>query len=256
MLKSHLDAIEDVLVAQSNIASNAGHPNLRGGPREWFVREFLENHIPSIFEVGQGELINSRSIPSPKPGVYRPQVDVLIYRRDFPKIPYGGGNSAYLFEGVPATIEVKTDLKKPDFINACMKSVVHKKLKYTHPGVEGVVYDPGFSRDVVSYIVAFKGPKNISTIAKWFPKICHDIDESPERLIDMVVVLGKGVIWRILSLQGIRDIKYDIGENYWAYVPQRNGNLFLLYIHMLSWMTHNRVRDYADGVVLSPISVI
>ncbi len=31
MIVSHLNAIEKVLIAQSEIAKNAGHPNLRGG---------------------------------------------------------------------------------------------------------------------------------------------------------------------------------------------------------------------------------
>jgi|GEM_PF-5114118 len=35
MLQAHLKAIEKLLVAQSQIAKNAGHPNLRGGPREY-----------------------------------------------------------------------------------------------------------------------------------------------------------------------------------------------------------------------------
>ena len=54
MIVSHLNAIEKVLIAQSEIAQNAGHPNLRGGPREWFIQEYLENHLPTILEMGQG----------------------------------------------------------------------------------------------------------------------------------------------------------------------------------------------------------
>ena len=45
MLENHTNAIEKVLLAQSLAARNAGHPNLRGGPREWFIRDFLENHL-------------------------------------------------------------------------------------------------------------------------------------------------------------------------------------------------------------------
>lgn len=47
MLISHLNAFEQILIAQSSDAQNAGHPNIRGGPREWFIRDFLENHLPS-----------------------------------------------------------------------------------------------------------------------------------------------------------------------------------------------------------------
>jgi len=63
MLESHINAIENVLLAQSIAAKNAGHPNLRGGPREWFIRDFLQSHLPSTLEIGQGEIIQFNSKP-------------------------------------------------------------------------------------------------------------------------------------------------------------------------------------------------
>jgi len=56
LLISHLNKIEEVLGARSMVAKNAGHPNLRGGPREWFIREFLEGYLPSSFRIGQGDI--------------------------------------------------------------------------------------------------------------------------------------------------------------------------------------------------------
>jgi Domain of unknown function (DUF6602) len=112
MLASHLNAIEKVLIAQSHVAANAGHPNLRGGPREWFIREFLETHLPTTLEIGQGEIIDVNSPPRPSPGTYRPQVDIVIYRRDVPKITFSRTDAAFLVEGVMATIESKSELKK------------------------------------------------------------------------------------------------------------------------------------------------
>ena len=106
MLKSHLDYIEKVLLAQSKIARNPGHPNLKGSPREWFIRQFLEDHLPSNLEIGQGEIIDENSRPKQK----RPQVDIIIYRRDMPKIAYSKYDTAYLAEGVMATIESKSYL--------------------------------------------------------------------------------------------------------------------------------------------------
>jgi hypothetical protein len=58
MLLSHINAIEKILVAQGAAAQNAGHPNLRGWPREWFIRDFLINHLPSSLEIGYGEIID------------------------------------------------------------------------------------------------------------------------------------------------------------------------------------------------------
>ncbi len=62
MLRSHLNAIEAVLLAESRAAANAGHPNLRGGPREWFIENFLSTHLPSSLEIGQGEIIDAGSV--------------------------------------------------------------------------------------------------------------------------------------------------------------------------------------------------
>jgi hypothetical protein len=65
MLASHLNAIEAVLIAQGKVASNARHPNLIGGPKEWFIRNFLAAHLPSTVRIGQGEIINAQSKPRP-----------------------------------------------------------------------------------------------------------------------------------------------------------------------------------------------
>jgi hypothetical protein len=43
MLKSHMDAKEDALVAISRVPANSGHSLHRGTPREAFIREFLES---------------------------------------------------------------------------------------------------------------------------------------------------------------------------------------------------------------------
>jgi hypothetical protein len=86
MLKSHINAIESVLLSQSKTASHAGHPNLRGGPREWFIRDFLSAHLPAVLQIGQGEIIDHDSTPNPRPDEYRPQVDIVLYRKDLPII--------------------------------------------------------------------------------------------------------------------------------------------------------------------------
>src|SRR5438046_816940 len=100
MLQSHLNAIEKALLTQSELAKNAGHPNLRGGPREWLIRGFLLGHLPSNLEIGQGEIIDPFSKPNPPQGSYRPQVDIVIYRRDLPKITLSPFDQAFLVEGV------------------------------------------------------------------------------------------------------------------------------------------------------------
>ena len=59
MLKSHMDAIENHLVAISKIPANSGHTLHRGTPREAFIKEFLEKHLNANVAVGTGEIIDA-----------------------------------------------------------------------------------------------------------------------------------------------------------------------------------------------------
>ena len=65
MLASHINAIEEVLLAQSKTATNAGHPNLRGGRESAVLVILLATHLPSTLEIGQGEIIEVKSKPNP-----------------------------------------------------------------------------------------------------------------------------------------------------------------------------------------------
>ncbi len=142
MLMSHINAIEKILVAQGLAAQDAGHPSLRGWPREWFIRDFLLSHLPSTLEIGHGEIIDEDSSPEPFPGDYRPEVDIVLYRRDLPKITYSRDNTAYLVEGVLATLEVKSKLTEPELKKACKVCEKHKRLKRNPPVAVIVEYSP------------------------------------------------------------------------------------------------------------------
>lgn len=230
MLENHTNAIEKVLLAQSLAARNAGHPNLRGGPREWFIRDFLENHFPSNLEIGQGEIINEDSQPGPSQGEYRPQVDIVIYRRDLPKIQYSRDNAAYFAEGVIATIESKSVLTKEELRNACKASQNHKNLYRSQP-----LHSFGNLPDsIITYVVAYDGPANIETVAGWLPEILSDIGGTPNDLVDMITVLGKGVVWKIENFRGISIENVPKGHS-WAFIQQEENNLFTLFTHFLTW---------------------
>ena len=42
-----------------------------------------------------------------QPGQKRNQIDIVIYKRDYPKLDFGGGISGFLVESVVATIEAQ-----------------------------------------------------------------------------------------------------------------------------------------------------
>lgn len=256
MLVSHINAIEEVLIAQSKTAKNAGHPNLRGGPREWFIRDFLSSHLPSTLEVGQGEIIDVNSKPNPPRGSYRPQADVVIYRRDMPKISYSAADSAYLVEGAMAVIESKSVLTQAELDNTCRASNIHKSL--TRQPFSGMTVGAP-PQEVISYIVAFDGPTNMKTISNWLVDYVKNHNVPPDKLIDMIVVLGKGILWRIKSFPQLKLNSVDPNCN-WAFIDQSDKNLFTLFTHMLTWVatssTPPNTVAYANNVGYQNIQVI
>lgn len=230
MLLSHINAIERILVAQGAAAQNAGHPNLRGWPREWFIRDFLKNHLPSSLEIGHGEIIDQDSTPEPPQGEYRPEVDIVIYRRDLPKISYSQDNIAFLSEGVLATIESKSVLTKVELSNACRASSVHKDLKRNIPLHALGDFPPD---KIVSYVIAYDGPANISTVAGWLPQIAQETGITVDNMVEMIVILGKGVIWQKNKISVIPESQIP-EDSQWVYFEQPEKNLFLLFTHMMS----------------------
>jgi len=231
MLASHINAIEDVLLAQSRTAKNAGHPNLRGGPREWFIRDFLQGHLPSTLEVGQGEIIDCNSRPNPPPGSYRPQVDVVLYRPDVPKISYSATDSAFLAEGVMATIESKSMLTEVELGNACKASIAHKSL--SRQSFSGMTVG-NLPTEIISYVVAYDGPANMQTVSGWLVNYIRTNNANSDQLVDLIIILGKGVLWRLKSFSALQ-IPNATSNHNWAFIDQREKNLFTLFAHMLTW---------------------
>jgi hypothetical protein len=84
---------ENRVVSSFDTAStNSGHSVHKGAPREAFIKEFLEAHLPSTLATGSGELIDSES----QPAAPRRQFDLVIYKRSLPKLDFGGGISSFL----------------------------------------------------------------------------------------------------------------------------------------------------------------
>ncbi len=228
MLLSHLNAIENALIAQSKISRTSGHPVLRGNPREILIRDFLSSHLPSNLEVGQGTIIDVNTEPNQK----KNQNDVIIYRRDFPKINFSKDDNAYFVEAVMATIEVKSFLNKNGFKKACITTNRNKSLNRPQ-GVAGFV--GGWIPDhILSYVLAYDGPKKMETIVNWAQNIQGDDQLNAENMFDMIVVLGKGILWRLAAFQGL-NVQPQAPNHRWAYIEQGERNLFFIFSHMLSW---------------------
>lgn len=84
MLTAHLNSIEEILLSSAKVSANAGNSLNKGTPREIFIKEFLTNHLSEKVAIGSGEIIDCNS----RPNESRNQIDIVIYRRDYPKLHF------------------------------------------------------------------------------------------------------------------------------------------------------------------------
>lgn len=198
MLLQHMNAVEGHLLEISKIPANSGHPLHKGTPRETFIREFLEKHLNSTVSLGSGEIIDCNSQPSES----RNQYDIVIFKRNYPKLDFGGSISGFLSESVVATIEVKSTLDKAGIKQAIQAAYRAKQLsrniiKSFHTG-----YIPPA---IVSYVVAYDGPAKMETVHGWIKEVYlelgmiepifqvgQDRSAMPSPSLDGVYILGKG----------------------------------------------------------------
>lgn len=91
----------DVFSSSSNI----------GTSRETFISKFLDRHLPRRFHTCKGEITDSQNH-------YSGEIDVIVYRDDFPAIEISPGSMIVLAETVAAAIEVKSNLTNEEFDKA------------------------------------------------------------------------------------------------------------------------------------------
>ncbi len=87
------------------------HMGELGSERETLIRDVLSKILPSAYEIGKGQIVDSK-------GTYSKQIDVVIARKDSPCLRFASGYSVYLVESVLATIEVKSELNSQTLSDA------------------------------------------------------------------------------------------------------------------------------------------
>ena len=247
MLKSHMDAVESQLLATSRIPANSGHSLHKGTPREAFIKEFLEAHLPSNVAIGAGEIIDANS----EPGEQRNQYDIVIYRRSYPKLDFGGGISGFLIESVVATIEVKSVLTQAEFARAASAA---KNCKALVPNTVQSFQAGHAPPSALNYVVAYDGPASMKTVHGWIEKEYRALGigtlklpvTENERLakaseaIDAVFVLGKGFLYFDNVPMGFAnaEVRAANPDCSWVFSDTATGNLLLLFL-MLQGATAN-----------------
>lgn len=79
--------------------------------RTAFIRAVLERFLPEIYGIGSGQIMDTS-------GKMSGNTDIIIYRKDFPRLDLPGSRDIYLYESVIATIEVTAKLVKKSFFEA------------------------------------------------------------------------------------------------------------------------------------------
>lgn len=239
MLRSHIDAVETHLLAISQIPANSGHSLHKGTPREAFIREFLEQHLSERVAIGTGEIIDCDS----RPGEERNQIDIIVYKRDYPKLRYGGGIHAFLAESVVATISVKSTLSKEKFREDMHAAQAIKKLKRNIVMSHSAGYVPP---SILSYVVAYDGPASMRTVSGWIAELEKDVAyptlplDAKKRYsvsapaLDAVFVLGKGFVHYGNSPIGFFNDGALQQNAYarWAIGDTERGSLLLLFMFL------------------------
>ncbi len=264
MLKNHMDAVENQLLATSRIPANSGHSLHKGTPREAFIKEYLEGHLPSNVAIGTGEIIDASSTP----GQSRNQYDIVIYRRTYPKLDFGGGISGFLVESVIATIEVKSNLTQIELNNAATAA---RNCKALVPNTVSSFRSGYIPPSVLNYVVAYDGPANMKTVYGWigteYQKLDIEVSQLPQdanqrigtssAAIDAIFVLGKGFLYfDNIPIGFINDENRQANPSLkWVFSDTPNGNLLLLFI-MIQGATANIEARWLNAVpYLSTFSV-
>lgn len=256
MLKSHMDAREAALVAISKVPANAGHPLHKGTPREAFIKEFLENHLPSNVSIGTGEIIDSNA----EINQHRNQFDIVIYKRNYPKLDFGGGISGFLIESVIATIEVKSLLTSQELKKAVKAAHNAKQLC---PNIITSFHTGYIPPKVLNYVVAYDGPASMQNVYTWINPIYRKLGivqgdipidddkriQTPSESIDGVFILKKGFLCFDNIPYGFSQLEQGQKNpmSKWIYVDTPEGNLLFFFI-LLQGATAN-----IEGRWLNPI---
>ena len=260
MLFSHMSAVEEKILASAKISANSGHSLHKGTPREAFIKEFLETHLPSTVAIGTGEIIDSSSLPNEP----RNQFDIIIYRKDFPKLDLGGGISAFLVESVIATIEVKSTLDENGLEQAIKAANNTKKLR---PNVFKF-FQIGYALPaVVNFVVAYAGPAKIKTAYNWINNIHHSLQitapqvklperfDTPSPSIDGVFILNKGFLHfdNIPDSMTPSNLRASNPYSNWVLTESEQGTLLYLFFLLNNICIHSASFAIDAGKYLSNI---
>lgn len=178
ILEKHVLSIPNILNAYYESSSSWQSPHDLGKLRECFIKNVLKFHLPSIFEITSGEIIDSK-------GNRSKQQDIVIYRRDFPKLSFSSDVSMIFIEGVNSTFEIKSSLNYNGFKRAVDNIISVKKLiSKIQPLAVGE--KAGY---IFSYIFIYSGPSK-EKLMEYFEQY---LDENKYTKLDFYPIMPDAI---------------------------------------------------------------
>ncbi|GGD20399.1 hypothetical protein GCM10011587_26200 [Pyruvatibacter mobilis] len=209
-------------------AENLQHRGLRGNERANALREFLANHLPRVFEVGNGEAIDFRDDRSG-------ELDLFIFDRATAAALQTSSESALIpAEALYAVIEVKTKLTQEELDKSTAAAAKLRRLK---PFKKAFVAArtggrASFSRCRCPYFV-FAYETNLAE-EDWASKEYRRIYNAADKMgvaidvVDRVIVLNRGII---------------LPNKRQSLLEEDSDGIFLeFYLHLINFLMRERGR--------------
>ena len=184
LLLEHFKRTQDLLSSGFELSQQFQSSKILGDVREFFVQEFLENHLPSRFHIGKnGAIIDGF-------GGQTEELDIIIYSENIPKLSVQGRNM-YLREGVSVVIEVKSTLDRCELQRDIRKTKTIKSLQPA-PISKSIAFNVTTEAPIIPvFIFAYQSKITLETIGEQIKNL------SFEELPELICVLNRGFIRKV-----------------------------------------------------------
>lgn len=254
VMVEHCARREKELLSRYEASRTASNPDVVGQVREVFVRDFLRTHLTETVAIGQGEVIDCESQDV---GQMRNQHDVVVYRKEYPRLHLAEDTHVFLAESVVATIEVKSTLTEAELKKAVRAARNVKKLKISRRSVIRSGYVPPA---IQCHVVAYAGPTKVATVHKWLNRSYSELGlKHPEwgntwrkrishaaPAIDGVFILGKGnILYDNSPIWTVRDKQREgTHDGAWMAKKTPDQNLLILFLILATALSGCRLAAF------------
>jgi len=257
--------IFEIIKKESDLArAMLKHKGELGNVRETLIQGILNRILPSTYEIGSGEVIDSN-------GNRSKQIDIVVSRRDFPSLLMPSGHRVYLIESVLATIEVKTTLNHDSLdealencasvsdlvpnVVAGARDEIAKKLNIKKSATGVYIHDDplitarfNLHGKPVSYIFGFKGYKK-NSLNDFATAISDWATERETR-----DALNMSSFPAVISAEGCFSMRnnppYSNSKNVLCLTGKDNNPLRFLILHILYTLSRKiPIISDSDGIV-------